>query len=91
MVPLWVDMKELLRCLVCGQFPTDVDHIKTRGSGGSNDWFNVWPLCRNHHTEKHSLGLNEFIRRYQKLIPELEIRGWEFDTHRNKWFRAIRD
>lgn len=49
-------------CVICGALPVDADHIKTRGAGGGDD--QVWPLCRLHHTERHSMGIKTFQSRY---------------------------
>lgn len=72
-------------CVVCGKGPSDPDHLATRGSGGNDELSNLWPLCRQHHTEKHQIGLNTFIRRYPHLALELKRKGWEFCNVRKKW------
>lgn len=43
-------------CIICNQ-RAELDHIKTRGSGGSDDAANLMPLCRHHHTMRHAKGL----------------------------------
>ena len=55
-------------CLVCGTMPCDPHHMDAIGMGGANkngskDWTCV-PLCRIHHGEYHSYGLNKFETRY---------------------------
>jgi hypothetical protein len=72
-------------CVVCGRVPTDIDHIKTRGSGGSDDYANCWSLCRDHHMEKHRIGLVTFVNRYPQAQKELLIRGWTYEYPRRKW------
>ena len=56
-------------CLVCGQSNPDRDHLETVGMGGNRDkdiWehFSCIPLCRIHHTERHS-GMKKFEERYR--------------------------
>lgn len=69
------------RCLVCTElgeaqsYPTEVDHITTRGAGGSDEQDNIWPLCVAHHRERHSSGILTVIRKYQSLRMYLEIMG----------------
>jgi len=65
-------------CLVCGHRCFDLDHIKTRGAGGSDHPTNLWPLCRKHHTMRHSMGLVTFARKF-KLENELKKRGLFFN------------
>lgn len=60
-----LDSVSELPCLVCKKAgPSDPDHIKTRGAGGGDTKSNVWPLCRQHHTERHTIGLNRFMLKY---------------------------
>lgn len=78
-------------CIVCGHAgdsfnPIEIDHIKTRGSGGSDESFNVWTLCRTHHVEKH-YSLNRFVLRWPKARAWLIKNGWEFDEFLQKWRR----
>ncbi len=57
-----------LSCLVCGTRPVDVDHIVTRGARGGDDLSNLQPLCREHHTERHSMGIKSFVDKYKLPI-----------------------
>jgi len=65
--------KELLRsvsqmpCLVCNRYPSDPDHITTRGARGDDTPDNVWSLCRTHHQERHKIGLISLINKYPVL------------------------
>ena len=52
-------------CLICKRTPVDPDHITTRGAGGGDAANNVWPLCRFHHTERHTIGICTFIDKYE--------------------------
>lgn len=51
-------------CVVpgCSGGPIDFAHVKSRGAGGG-DWFGV-SLCRAHHSQQHSAGIETFQRLY---------------------------
>ena len=56
-------------CTVCGQTPVDAHHMEAVGMGGANrDGYKDYscvPLCRYHHSEYHSTGINYFESRYK--------------------------
>ena len=68
---------DMLGCVLCNCKPSACHHIKTRGSGGRDEWWNIVPLCGAHHSECHTLGDVEFMRRYGEYSEILEARGWE--------------
>lgn len=74
-------------CLSCGGVSCDVDHIRSRGSGGGEEPQNKWRLCRLCHTRKHSEGLSRFIQGNLNLIRALCKKGWHFDEYLKKWRR----
>lgn len=51
---------------------TDLDHVKTRGSGGTDDKKNLMPLCRKHHSERHTIGRKSMARKYSSYRSWLE-------------------
>ena len=67
-------------CIVCGSFGVDADHLKARGMGGSGvkgrthsgtlQDFSCVPLCRMHHTERHSLSNRDFEDKYRVNLWE---------------------
>lgn len=66
--------------MACGRYPTkdypsDPDHITTRGAGGDDVAINVWPLCRTHHVERHAKGLMYMIEKYETLQLWLQRAG----------------
>lgn len=63
-------------CIICGQRPSDPDHVVTRGAGGEDSERNVWPLCRRHHTERHTLGLRRLAHKYSAAMEALQKRGF---------------
>lgn len=64
-------------CIVCGKAPTDRCHIKTVGSGGSNDDSNILIMCRDHHQEQHRLGFVRFIENHKHIMKILTEKNWE--------------
>ena len=56
------------KCPICGKH-ADLHHIDAVGMGRDRDdliheGMEVLPLCREHHTEIHTIGKTEFLRRY---------------------------
>lgn len=77
-------------CIACGaRGPNDIDHIKTRGSSGTDDPENLWVLCRSCHTKKHQFGLNAFTQIYPHLIDVLISKGWHYENYKGKWVRYL--
>jgi hypothetical protein len=65
-----------LPCLVCQGRSVDVAHIKSRGSGGGDEEWNLMPLCRTHHTEQHKIGVITFTQKYIGVASYLYDHGW---------------
>lgn len=59
-----VDYIKSLPCLVCGNTPSDNEHVRSRGAGGT--YKDIVPLCRTHHNERHQLGRDTFGEKYGK-------------------------
>ncbi len=57
-----------LPCMACGKTPSDPDHVTTRGAGGDDVAVNVWPLCREHHNERHAHGLGFMVETYHGCL-----------------------
>jgi 5-methylcytosine-specific restriction endonuclease McrA len=57
-----------LPCEVCAKTPVDVHHVKTKGSGGGDELFNLMSLCRICHTRFHQMGKKTFFRKFGKAI-----------------------
>jgi len=76
-----------VRCIACGKSPTEHHHFKTRGSGGTDDHWNLLELCRLHHQEIHKIGRGKFIDKHPKVFYWLTQRGWESYEQDNivKW------
>jgi hypothetical protein len=72
--------KELRKqpCLACDQDgPSDVAHIKSKGSGGKDTIDDVIPLCRHCHHLSHHLGWAKFLTMFESVRKRLLDMGWE--------------
>lgn len=69
-------------CIICRKLAEN-HHIKTRGSGGTDDHHNLVLLCRGHHQEIHMKGLSTFAYKYPIFERYILSQGWEFDGR--KW------
>lgn len=68
------------RCLVTGNLTVDVAHIKTKGSGGCDELWNLMPLSREAHCEQHNLGILSFIRKYPSVAAYVASHGWYIEN-----------
>lgn len=69
-------------CWVCGRAaPSDASHIKTKGSGGPDEPWNVVPKCRQHHIE-WGMGWSKFLDKYPNFKLRLKFLGWEWENGR---------
>ena len=62
----WIKGKE---CLICWKPNPDPDHLEAIGLGGNRKkptlkHFSCIPLCRIHHSERHSTGNTDFQKKY---------------------------
>ena len=60
----------------CSNRDVDSHHIKSRGSGGSDDVFNLLDLCRTHHTEIHQIGNYKFCKKYPEVYYKFKEKGY---------------
>jgi 5-methylcytosine-specific restriction endonuclease McrA len=83
--------KSKAQCVCCGHngsyYPLDREHTKTRGSGGTDDEWNVSIMCRKCHTEKGSKGLSHMANKYPNYKKWLLEMGWNYDEFLKKWVR----
>ncbi len=66
-----------MNCLACNRQPADRHHIKTRGSGGTDEDFNLIALCRICHTAIHRMGSVKFILKHPNVEIHFRNKGWE--------------
>lgn len=76
------------RCIVTGKVGVDLHHVKSRGSGGGNEVFNLMPISHELHVEVHKIGLAKFAEKYPEVTGWLKSNGWEYCDLRARWFRA---
>lgn len=77
------DLKNLTkdtRCVVCSRTGSDPHHVKSKGSGGPDEEWNLMPLCRIHHTEIHKIGSATFSLKYNNVLLWLNSHGWEIEN-----------
>jgi hypothetical protein len=63
-------------------------HLKTRGSGGPDETWNMMPVCTLHHNQAHSLGLIRMSIKYPQVRQWLDDNGWQFDEYSGKYLRS---
>lgn len=80
-----VDRKLLVQvrksdCSVCGKKgPNDASHIKSRGSGGPDEPWNIVSHCRLCHIKWGRLGWKKFIEKHPAFGMKLIGMGWVLD------------
>lgn len=78
-----------LPCIACGKIGEGqivLHHVKTRGSGGKDDSWNLLSLCQiPHHNEIHQIGLTVFAKKYPMVDEWLTYNGWTYDYFLEKW------
>ena len=73
-------------CVACGApGPNDLDHVKTRGSGGCDESFNLLPSCRACHTKRHNGGFTSYVKNNPRVRAWLLAKGWQFDSLLLRW------
>lgn len=80
--------KTLDNCIACGVYTENgncLHHVKYRGSGGSDESYNLMPLCFKCHTEIHMIGLNTMSNNNENIITWLVNNDWVYDIHLGKW------
>jgi len=77
-----------MSCLACNKYPSEPDHIKTRASGGGDEHWNIWPLCRRDHALRHLKGLRYMTKHYLACRRFLDNNGWTYEEHTQKYIHA---
>lgn len=78
--PQFLNQIRLIRCVACGDYPTEAHHVLPRSQGGGDDWYNVIPLCSNCHTQGPGAwhrGKLTFLKNNPHVIDYLKKLGWE--------------
>jgi hypothetical protein len=76
-----------LPCLVCCTISTQrcFHHVKSRGSGGSDESYNLMPLCFKCHEKIHRSPLSEFSKKHTRVKEWLESNGWVLCPLMKRW------
>lgn len=75
-----LELIKAMPCIVCGsRLMVDPSHIKTRGSGGPDEPWNVVAKCRKHHTE-WGMSWSRFLVKYPAFAFKLRQLGWEWES-----------
>ncbi len=69
-----------LPCVICGNSPSQVCHIRSKGSGGPDELWNLLPMCFEHHRKQHDIGIRQFIKKYPVYLIALKNRGWTIEN-----------
>lgn len=84
-------LREKTNCICCGHdgyfYPLDYEHTKTKGSGGTDDDWNVSVMCRKCHNEKGNKGPTYMANKFPSYKKWLLENSWEFNDFLNKWIR----
>lgn len=70
-------------CIICRR-ASDACHVKSKGSGGPDVHWNLVALCRQHHSEQHSVGILSFAKKYPQFLFCLALKGWRME-HGRLW------
>ena len=58
------------KCVICYSWPVDPDHLDQIGMGRNRkkvdliEHLSCIPICRKHHTERHTMTLKDFETKY---------------------------
>lgn len=78
--------KANVSCVACGEKKDGFvcyHHVKTRGSGGTDEAHNLMPLCAWCHTKIHQIGTTSMSKKYSNVHNWLIENGWEINA--GKW------
>lgn len=53
-------------CVICGQLPIEMHHIRFRSQAGRGVWRNLTPLCGKHHKEAHTNSAFAILLRQER-------------------------
>lgn len=85
--PFFLNEVRKLPCLACGHpGPNQAHHVRSRGAGGKDDYWNLISLCESHHVSGphawHTIGALSFIYRFPWVMSYLVQLGWQVHNDR---------
>lgn len=69
-------------CTACGietENGNCLHHVKTRKSGGTDDDWNLMPLCLKHHNMIHNCGTVYMSDKFTRVKWWLHKNGWNYE------------
>ena len=81
---------ETIRCIVTGDTPVDLHHVKARGMGGNHkkhldETWNLMPLRHDKHVEIEQIGIVKFAEKYSRAKNWLLKNGWAICPIQKTW------
>ena len=75
-------------CVACKESRENMvcyHHLNTRKSGGTDDYWNLMPLCLKCHNEIHAKGLIAMTLKHLGVKNWLSANGWKLCHFRGKY------
>jgi len=63
-------------CQICGIKPACYHHLVSRGAGGTDAEWNLFPTCLHHHNLFHSRGRTTMAKEYAPVLSWFKQYGW---------------
>lgn len=76
-------------CIICGYYGVDLHHVKTRGAGGTDEDYNLVPLCHAHHVEVDHQGDYRMGLKYPSYQKWLIKNDWKYNPITKKYYREL--
>jgi hypothetical protein len=76
---------ENITCIVTGRPGAEYHHIKSQGAGGTDEDFNMIPICHKIHEQWHKKGTLYMAENYSYIREWLLENNWYLCVIRNKW------
>lgn len=76
---------EEIICIVTGAPGSTLHHLTTRGAGGTDDEWNLLPVCQLIHQMIHNKGLAYCAKKFPAIRDFLIQHDWEYDDFNKKW------
>lgn len=78
-------------CVPCGHEAENencLHHVKSRGAGGTDDPYNLIPVCRSCHNLFHDNGAVFMADRFLSVKDWLHENNWYLNNELDKWKHA---
>lgn len=71
-----------MRCIACPPWSNktvEVCHIRSKGAGGCDEEWNLYPGCVEHHRLQHRIGIVTFFKQFHNVRAHFEEMGWRLE------------